>query len=375
MRRLALVPVVLAGGALVPGTASAEIVKAPTGENSALTVNSATLKTLKKHKLELSSSGAAKKSGAKLTMPYSLSRWDFGTREGDVAHFAKNTGFRLKRGKRSARVVHPRLVLDTPRSGYVTMLISNERIKFFTVSGTRAQAGETGNVQTISGLRLKLTQAGANYVNRKLKRKALRRFSQFGTLDLRLIKPSGGGAGTSTPAASAPGQGHNPGGTATVAPGLLGTAPGGATISPIAPGGSIDGDGDGQPDGGISVLPLEDAEFDLDTNTGTIQLGGGLTITAPGLGTEVSLVNPEVVIGATSDASGLFAEVNGVRVKVGDIDTKTLNLDVGDGTITLDDLDVTVSGAAAPLLNAVLGTTVIQSGTPLLSLDLSFPRL
>jgi N-hydroxyarylamine O-acetyltransferase len=36
---------------------------------------------------------------------------------------------------------------------------------------------------------------------------------------------------------------------------------------------------------------------------------------------------------------------------------------------------VTVAGAAAPLLNGVLGTGVIQSGAPLLSLDLSFPAM
>ena len=64
-----------------------------------------------------------------------------------------------------------------------------------------------------------------------------------------------------------------------------------------------------------------------------------------------------------------------MRVKVGDIDTKTLELDVAEGTVTIDDLNVTVSGALAPLLNGVLGTPVIQAGTPLLSLDLSFPRL
>ena len=148
MRRHLLVPAVVAGGLLAPSTAGAEIVKAPTGERSTVTVNSATLKTLKRHKLKLSASGQAKKSGAsKLTMPYSVSRWDFGTREGDVAHFAKNTGFRLKRGKRSRLVVHPRLVLDTARSGYVTALIANERIKFFTVSGQKTQVTDTGSVQ------------------------------------------------------------------------------------------------------------------------------------------------------------------------------------------------------------------------------------
>jgi hypothetical protein len=326
-----------------------------------------TMSTIRRHKLKLSSSGAAKRSGSKFTMPYTLSRWDFGTREGDVAHFAKNTGFRLKRGKRSALVVHPRLVLDNPRSGYITALISNERIKFFTVSGAQAKVSDSAGVQQITGLRLKLTKAGANYVNRKLRRKALKRFSHFGTLDLRLRKPAGGGGAAPQPS---PPAGN--GGSATVQPGLL---PSGGTITPLLPGGSFDPDGDGRPDGSMSILPIENAEFDLDTNTGSIKLDGGLVLAVPDLGTEVALVNPEVVIGATPDSSGLFAEVSGARVKVGDLDTKTLELDVADGTVTIDDLRVTVSGHAAPLLNAVLGTDLVQSGTPLLSLDLRFPKL
>ena len=78
-------------------------------------------------------------------------------------------------------------------------------------------------MQQISGFKLKLTQAGANYVNRALKRKALKRFSQFGTLDVRLIKPPASGAGT------APG-GHagqrRPAAPRPSTPGLLGTAAG-----------------------------------------------------------------------------------------------------------------------------------------------------
>jgi len=64
-----------------------------------------------------------------------------------------------------------------------------------------------------------------------------------------------------------------------------------------------------------------------------------------------------------------------VRVKVGDIDTNTLDLNLLDGTVVIKGLHATVSGAAAPLLNAILGTSVIQAGTPLLSLDLKFPKL
>ena len=255
-----------------------------------VTVNSATLKTFKKHKLTLSASGQAKKSGAStLTMPYSLSRWDFGTREGDVAHFAKNTGFRLKRGKRSALVVHPRLVLDTPASGYVTALIRNERIKFFTVSGTKTQVTDTGTVQVITGFNLKLTQAGANYVNRALKRKALQA--------LQPVRHDGPAADQAAGPRSGrrPGRRRRPAVPRPSRPASSTACRAAARSRPLLPGTTIDTDGDGKPDTGMSILPIDEADIDLDTNTGTIELGGGLIITAPALGTEVSLVDPVIV--------------------------------------------------------------------------------
>jgi hypothetical protein len=382
MRRL-LFPAAVAAGAILPCTASAEIVKAPTGETSTLTVAASQAKTFKKNKLKFYASGTAKASGTKLTLPYSLSRWDFVTREGDVAYYAKNTGFKLKRGKRTATVVHPRLVLDTPRSGYVSMLIDNERIKFFTVTGTTTQASETGNVQQITGYKLKLTQAGANFVNKALKKKALKRFTQFGTLDVRLIRPAAnaqpgtGGSAPGTPGSTnpgTPGRGDNPGGTVTFNPGLIDLIPGGGLLGPLLPENGIDLDGDGKPD--LTVLPLEGADVDLTTGpggspTGTIKLGGGLVLDLPGLGSQVALVNPEIVLGADA---GLYATINGVRVKVGDIDTDKLDLNVADGTVTIKNLDVTVGGALNDILGPLLGG-VVPANTPLLSLDLSFPEL
>ena len=57
MRRLLVVPAVLLGGAALPCTASAQIVKAPTGETSSLKVASSQTKTFKKHKLTFSATG------------------------------------------------------------------------------------------------------------------------------------------------------------------------------------------------------------------------------------------------------------------------------------------------------------------------------
>jgi hypothetical protein len=220
---------------------------------------------------------------------------------------------------------------------------------------------------------------GANYVNEALHRKVLKRFSQFGTLDVRLIRPpasAGPGGGSGGEGGNAPGQGATPGATATLQPGFIDLIPGGgAGLAPLLPGGSYDFDGDGNPDLGTAVLPLTDADFDLTTNTGTISLGGGFVIDLPGLAGQVSVVNPEVVIGATDDASGLYGGVNGVRVKIGDLDTDALDLNVADGTVMVDGLDVTVSGALRDLLHGILGTDLVQAGAPPLKLDLSFLEL
>jgi hypothetical protein len=63
-----------------------------------------------------------------------------------------------------------------------------------------------------------------------------------------------------------------------------------------------------------------------------------------------------------------------VRVKVGDIDTDKLDLNVADGTVTIKGLDVTVGGALNDILGPLLGG-LLPANTPLLSLDLSFPEL
>jgi hypothetical protein len=88
----------------------------------------------------------ATKRGATLSMPYDLARWDFETHEGNVSRFARHNGLRFKHGKprstmmlaqtRKIALEHLRLIMDTPKAGYVTGLISNGRLKVFTVKPT-----------------------------------------------------------------------------------------------------------------------------------------------------------------------------------------------------------------------------------------------
>ncbi len=217
--------------------------------------------------MRVSSTGATRRSGAtwSWSKPYSLSRWEFAAREGDVVHFKRNTGLRFKRAAGpSIAMVHPRVILDG-RNGYITALISNIRVKTFTFER------------------------------------------------------------------------------------------------------SVDANGDGQADAGVFALALKSTTFDATTRTSTIALGGGLIVRANGQDVAV-LDDPEIVIGATS--GGLFALVNGVRVKVGDIDPNFLNVNVRDGTVTVSDRDVRVGalGLALP------GLGVLPAGAQLLQLDLSPPQ-
>ena len=160
------------GAALLPGSASAEIVKAPTGEQSRLTVNSTTdedAQAQQGHAVAIS--GAAKKSGSSFALPYSLSRWDFATREGDVAHFAKNTRHqappRQALGRRRPPAAGPGHAHQRLRHGADRQRADQglHRLRH-----ARRKATDIGRAADRStGYKLKLTQAGANYVNKGLK--------------------------------------------------------------------------------------------------------------------------------------------------------------------------------------------------------------
>ncbi len=54
-----------------------------------------------------------------------------------------------------------------------------------------------------------------------------------------------------------------------------------------------------------------------------------------------------------------------------DLDTSLLDINRLHGTVVIKGLRVT----AAPLFSGLFGTDVLKAGTPLLSLDLRFPKL
>ena len=176
-------------------------------------------------------------------------------------------------------------------------------------------------------------------------------------------------------AAARPARATSPAAPRPSTPASRTCCPGGGQITPLIPGNGLDLDGDGDTDAGLSILPLEDVEFDADTKTGTIKLGGGLIIDLPALELADQAREPRGRHRRHRDASGLYAHINGVRVKVGDIDTDTLDLDIArrhrhDQAAQRDRRRRTLRTASAGPRHGP-----DPGGTPLLKLDLSFPEL
>jgi len=347
------------------------------GDHTDLRLTSTVKRSLAKHKVTVAAVPSARKVGSAIRFSLTKGRWDFAERDGSLEHLRRDTGLRFKaRGpKRSIALVDPRIVVTNGTRGYVTANITNERFKVFRFTLKGSKITETASAQTISNIKLVVTKAAATRINRGTRRKAMRAFRQIGVLAITVRKPAGqtnptNPANPTNPTNPAPNAGAS-GGQVTFGPGLVSQLPGGSTLTPIAPAVGVDTNGDGRPEAGVFALPLKSGTVDATTRTGTVRLDGGLVITAPG-GTMVSLEQLEVVLGANE---GLYALVNGVRVRVAGVNLDALNVSVANGLVTLRDLDLRISPEGAALLNTQLGTLgIITSGTQLASLRLVVPQ-
>lgn len=374
-------------GAAVPALCLAALLAAPAapahaatvkvaGDYTDLALTSSVKKSITKQKVTVSAVPSAKTVGKVMRFPLTKGRWDFAERDGSLEHLRGNTGLRFQaRGtRRSVALIDPRIVVTNGTRGYVTANITNERFKVFRFTLKGSKVSETASAQTISNIKLVTTKAAAVRINRGTKRKALKAYGQLGVLAITVRKPAGQETPTnpsnpSNPTAPQP-NASAPGGRLALGSGLLVPLPAGSTVGPSGPAVAVDTNGDGQPEVGVFSLPLKSGTINATTGTGSVQLDGGLLITAPN-GTTVSLDQPEVVLGANQ---GLYALVNGVRVRVADVNLDAQNLSVADGLVTLRDLDLRISTEGAPLLNTLLGTVGITAGSQLANLQLVVPQ-
>jgi hypothetical protein len=122
------------------------------------------------------------------------------------------------------------------------------------------------------------------------------------------------------------------------------------------------------PDGTIS-LPVAGVNIDPKTGTGTVDLTGGFTL---GSGENaITIDHPQVVV--NGDQSGLYAAVNGTRVKIAALEGTGLAEALKSGTKQLSDLLIQLSPEAAAALNQAGGVSLFVPGTPFGDLSVALP--
>jgi len=271
-------------------------------------------------------------------------------------------------------------------NGRLTAKVAGHQVKLFTITG-KAKIKRTATSETISGLTAKLTKAGANKLNKALRRKAVKNGQGFGSFTVTVstspIAGAGAGTGAGAPGAPVTGAATSGAGVAFLPAfrSLLDSA--GLSVVPVIPGSN------GLPaplgtttipgaDGSSLTLPLNGGtaggSFDQGTLTGTIPLSGGMQLGNGAV--SLSLTNPTLTLGTGTEGSGLSFQLNGgPEVKLFDIDTSQLEQSATpNGTIDLQGLLATLSGEGASTLNTLLGQNVFTTGQPVGGLSVILPQ-
>jgi hypothetical protein len=351
-RRVALVAAtsLVSAGMLVP-QANAAPTKVKGGQTT-LTLTAKAKKALKKRHIKLVATKPGKAKGSSYTLPLKNGKYDFKTNRGTVN---QGGSLRFKKGKKVVKITGLKITLG--KKSKVVGKVGGRKMTLATLARNKQKVKSSASKRSVTRIQFKITKAAAKRINKKLRGRA---FSggQFGTLSLRLNMPKNSGAGTSPVAP-----------TDTTSAAKIGFAPGvsgalaenGLTPSALAGAAML-------PDGAIS-LPVMGANIDPKTGTGTIDLTGGITL---GSGENaVNIDHPQIVV--NGDQTGLYAQVNGLRVKLAGLENSGLNEALQSGAKQVSDLLVQLSPEGAAALNQAGGVSLFVPGTPFGDLSLTLP--
>jgi hypothetical protein len=326
-----------------------------TGGRTALTLTAGGKKVLKKKHVKLAARKPGSTSGRTYRLPVkSGSKFDFGNNRGTLT---QRGSLRFKHGRRTAVISGLKITLG--KNGKVVAKVGGKKMTLAVLSRSKQRVRSSRANRSVGNIRFRLTKKAAKRINRKLRVKAVGARKPIGSLGVRVHKPATGAPGTG-PATDAP----------TTGAAKIGFGPGvssqleDAGLQPSALPGA-----DQLPDGTLN-LPVAGATIDPQTGTGTVDLSGGIQL---GEGDHaVTIDNPQIVINADSQGA-LYANVNGVRVKLAELEGSGLNELLQQGATELSNLLVTLSPEGAAALNEAGGISLFVPGTPFGDISLTLP--
>jgi hypothetical protein len=290
-------------------------------------------------------------------------KYDFGKNRGTLN---ASGGLRLKRGHRKVTIKAVKVTLG--RRSRLVAKIGGRKVTLAVLSRRAQKVHHSGRKRTVSRIRVRLSRRATTLIRRKLRGRRLSARTRLATLRVQVTKPARRSGGSNPAAHGSPSGSPSPGAPATgsakiqLAPALIGAL---ATLGldPAALPGTNQA-----PDGSLS-LSVVSADIDPQTGQGTIGMTGGLTL---GSGSNaVTITDPQIVI----DGSGgsLYAQLNGVRTKLANLEQSGLAEKLQAGVTQLHDILLKLSPQAADALNQAGGISLFVPGTPFGDISLSLP--
>jgi hypothetical protein len=349
----------LASGSMLTSQALAAPSKVKSGRTT-LTLTNAGKKALKKHHIKLAVRKPGTVNGRSYRLPVKSGKYDFRSNKGSLT---QRGSLQLRRGRRVVVVRTVKVTLS--KKSKVVAKVNGRKITLAALKRTKQRVTSSGSQRKVERIQLRLTKAAAKRVNRKLGVHSFKKKSVFAKLSVRLKRPgAGGGNGNGV---GGPGTSAAPDDTTSAA--KIGLAP--AVAGALAENGldpsALPG-ADLLPDGTLS-LPVAGVNIDPQTGTGTIDLSGGIQLGEDD--NAITITDPQIVVNA--DTSGLYANVNGARVKLLDLDSSGLAEALQGGAKQLSDLLVSLSPEGADALNQAGGISLFVPGTPFGDISLTIP--
>jgi hypothetical protein len=337
-------------GILVP-QAQAAPTKVKSGRTT-LTITAKSKKSMKRQHVKLAAGKPGSTKSRTYRLPLKSGKFDFKTNRGTLNH---SGSLRLKRGRRTVMIRGLQLTLG--KKSWLVATVAGSRITLGVLSRKHQKVKTSGGNRTVERITLRFSAKAVKRINKKLGGRVFSSRKTLGSLSVRVRKPASKGSGT--------GASRTP----TRSEAKLAFAPGisqalqAAGLTPSALPGT-----EQLPDGTIS-LPVAGATIDAKTGSATIDLAGGIVL---GSGANaVTIDRPQILVGGTDQ--GLYASVNGARVKLANLDQSGLQEALKGGVKQFSDLLVSLSPDGAAALNQAGGVSLFVPGTPLGDIDLTLP--
>jgi hypothetical protein len=345
--QLALVAVVAGATLMAPAAHAKAPVKSGT---TTVKLSPKASKKMKQDNVKLLAAKPAKRAARSYRLPVRPGSFDYGKQRGTVAQKGR---LRFTHGRR--KVVLERIKVTLGKRSKATAKIGGRTVKLAVLSKRGSKVRNSSASSTVSKLKVRLSKRAAKLLDRRLRTKAFSARAKFATTSVKLNRTANAGA---------PGLGATPRSQAKIGlpPALISALSAAGLDLSALPGSEL------LPDGSL-VLPIVSNTIDPQTGTGTIQFSGGLQL---GSGADaVTIENPSIEVGANQQ--DLFASVNGVRVKLAQLEGTGLPEALQGGLAQVSGaLTLTPEGAA--LLNQLGGVSLFLPGTPFGDLDVTMPQ-